>query len=82
MHRVIKLNQEAWLKPYIDMNTDLRKNDFKKDFFKLMNNAVIGKTMENVKKHRDVMFVTNVVRINYLVSQSIYHKTILFQKIN
>ena len=76
VHRIIEFNQEAWLKPYIDMNTELRKiakNDFEEDFFKLMSNAVFGKTMENVRKHRDIKLVTADKKISKLVSEPNYH---------
>ena len=79
--RVINFNQKAWLKPYIDMNTKLRlkaEHNFEKDFFKLMNNAVFGKTMENVRKHRNIKLVTTEKRKNYLVSEPNYHTTKLF----
>ena len=76
VRRVIELNQEAWLKKYIDINTELRKkasNDFEKYFFKLMNNVVFGITMENVRKHRDIKLVKTDCKRNKLVSEPNYH---------
>ena len=78
VHRVISFRQEAWLKPYIDMNTKLRteaKNEFEKDFFKLMNKSVFGKTMENVRNHRDVKIVTTNKQRMKFASEPNYHTT-------
>ena len=78
MHKVIQFNQKSSLKSYIDMNTKLKteaKDDFEKDFYKLMNNAVFGKTRKNVRKHRDIKLVTTNRTRNYLVSEPNYHTT-------
>ena len=73
IHRVIEFNQKEWLNPYIDMNTELRKaakNDFEKDLF---NNSVFGKTMENIRKHRDIKLVRTDKKRSKLVSGPNYH---------
>ena len=75
VHSAISFRQEAWLKPYINKNTELRtnaKNDFEADFFKLMNNAVFGKTMENVRNRRDVKLVVTEGRRKKLVWEPNY----------
>ena len=81
VHKVIEFNKNVWLKPCIDMNTDLRKkakNDFEKEFFKWMNNKVFGKIMGNVRIHRDIKLATTKRRRNYLVLEPNYHTTIFF----
>ena len=76
--KTIPFYQKAWLKQYIDMNTELRKNaknNFEKDFYKLMNSAVFGKTMENVRKHRYIKLITEKKKICKLESKPNYHTT-------
>ena len=75
IHRVIKFRREAWLEPYIDKNTELRanaKNEFEKEFFKLMNNSVFGQMMENVRNRRDVKLVATEERRKSLLFEPNY----------
>ena len=81
IHQVIKFNQLPWLKTYIDFNTQLRTaatNDFKKDFFKLINNSIFGKMMENIRKHRNIKLVTTEEKYLHTVMKPNFKSGVLF----
>ena len=83
VHRILQFDQRPWLKDYIALNTEKRKqakNPFEKDFFKLMNNAIFGKTMENVRKRIDVELVHRDRRFQKVVAKPTFHRFRIFNE--
>ena len=83
VHRGISFNQSPWMEPYIRKNTELRKtaaNRFEKDFFKLMNNSVFGKTIENIRKRQNIILVDNRAKAAKLTSQPNFDRATIFDR--
>ena len=83
VHRGIQFYQSTWMKPYINKNIDLRKlakNDFEKDFFKLMNNAVFGKTIENIRKRQNVELVDDRKKALKMSSKPNFDRATIFDE--
>ena len=83
VHRGISFKQSPWMAPYIKKNTDLRmvaKNDFEKNFFKLMNNSVFGKTIENIRKRQDIKLVDNRKKALKLSRKPNFERAVIFDK--
>ena len=81
IHKAISFRQKAWLEPYISFNTKMRgdaKNDFEKDCFKLMNNSMFGKTMENVREHKNIKLVNSERKRKMYASKVNYKNTVRF----
>ncbi|GBN48631.1 hypothetical protein AVEN_140029-1 [Araneus ventricosus] len=83
VHRILKFKQSNWLKKYIDLNTEMRKkatNDFEKDFYKLMNNSVFVKTMENIRKRIDVRLCCNYDQVKKLIAKPNFKSRTIFDE--
>ena len=83
VHRGIKFYQSPWMEPYIRKNTELRKeakNAFEKDFFKLMNKSVFGKTIENIRKRQNVKLIDNRKKALKLSSKPNFDRATIFDE--
>ena len=85
IHRVLRFNQSPWMEPYIRMNTELRKrakSTFEKNLYKLMNNSVFGKTMENLRKRVDVKLVrgSEETKLRKLIAKPSYYDRKIFDE--
>lgn len=83
IHRAMQFNQLPWLAEYIGFNIKMRtvaKNDFEKNFFKLMNNSVFGKTMENLRKRLDVRLVSDEDKLKKLTSSPTFTSLKIFNE--
>ena len=83
IHKGIKFVESEWMKPYINKNTNLRaktKNNFEKDFYKLMNNSVFGKTMENIRNRVDVKLVNTEEKLRKLVAKPNFRSRKIFSE--
>ena len=83
VHRGISFNQSSWMEPYIRKNTEHRKtaaNSFEKDFFKLMNNSVFGKTIENIRKRQNIILVDDRAKAAKLTSRPNFDRSTIFDR--
>ncbi|GFT48691.1 uncharacterized protein TNCV_4632411 [Trichonephila clavipes] len=81
VHKILEFHQESWLQPYINMNTQFRteaENEFEKNFYKLMNNAIFGKTMENIRKRVDIRLCNNGEKAEKLISKPNFKDRTIF----
>ena len=83
VHQALRFNQSPWMREYISMNTELRKqaeSDFEKDWYKLMNNSVFGKTMENLRKRVNVKLERPGPKLRKLTSSVFYNRSVIFNE--